>query len=77
MDTALIVIGLFLVGMLIMWIFAFLSDPKEIDEQEEAVVREVPPKQIERAVAEEDAAKDAQRRADEIEFYSPGDTNGG
>lgn len=74
MDTALIVIGLFLVGMLIMWIFAFLSDPKEIDEQEEAVVREVPPRQIERAVAEEDAAKDAQRKADEIEFYSPGDS---
>ena len=46
MDTALIVIGLFLVGMLIMWIFAFLSDPEEIDEQEEAVVREVPPRQI-------------------------------
>jgi hypothetical protein len=73
MDTALIVIGLLLVGMLIVWIFAYLSDPKQIDEQMEAEVREESPEEIERSAIRDEARK-AESNAEDIAFYSPGDT---
>lgn len=73
MDTALIVIGLLLVGILIVWIFAYLSDPKQIDEQVEAEVREESPEEIKRSIIEERAHK-AESNAEDIAFYSPGDT---
>jgi hypothetical protein len=74
MDTALIVAGLLLVGILIIWIFSYLSDPKQIDEEEEADVREATPQDRERSRFDEEAAK-AQSNADDIAFYSPGDSS--
>lgn len=71
MDTALIVVGVLLVGILIVWTFAFLSDPKEIGESEEAQVRQETPQELERDTFEE-AAKNAQSNAEDIAFYSPG-----
>lgn len=73
MDTALIVIGLLLVGMLIMWIFSYLSDPKQIDETEEAGVRDETLKEPERSVIEREVQK-AESNAEDIAFYSPGDS---
>lgn len=74
MDTALIVVGILLVGVLIIWIFTFLSDPKEIDETEEAQVREETPQEREHSIFEE-AAKKTESNADDIAFYSPGDSD--
>jgi hypothetical protein len=73
MDSALIVIGLLFVGMLIVWIFTYLSDPKEIGEEEKAQVREQPPEEIRRSAAEMEIEK-AERNAEEIAFYSPGES---
>lgn len=72
MDTALMVVGLVFVGIVIIWIFTFLSDPKEINETEEAQVREESPQERERSVFEEQA-KSAESNADDIAFYSPGE----
>ncbi len=74
MDTALIVVGLLLVGILLIWTFAYLSDPKEIDEQEETQVRRESPRDLERDRFKE-TAKDAQSNADDIAFYSPGEAS--
>lgn len=74
MDTALIVVGFLLVGLLVIWTFAHLSDPEEINETEEAQVRDQTPAEREHELFEEEAKK-VQSNADDIEFYSPGDSN--
>lgn len=74
MDTALIVVGLLLLGILGMWAFSFLSDPKEIDEAEEAQVRQESPAERERQSFAE-TAKAAESNAEDIAFYSPGEPN--
>lgn len=73
MDTALIVVGLLGVGILVLWIFTYLSDPKQIDEDEEAQVREATPQELEHSRFEEEA-REAQSNADDIAFYSPGES---
>ncbi len=75
MDTALIVVGLLVVGILLIGTFAYLSDPKEIDEEEETQVRRESPQDLERDRFEE-TVKDAQSNADDIAFYSPGESAG-
>ncbi len=75
MDTALIVVGVLLIGTLVVWVFTFLSDPKEIDETEEAQVREEAPAAREETQAQA-AAQTAQSNADDIAFYSPGESSG-
>lgn len=72
MDTALIVLGLFLLGVLGMWAYARLSDPKEIDQEEEAQARAETPAQREREIFEE-RVEDAKRNAEDIAMYSPGE----
>lgn len=74
MDTALMVVGVVGVGVLLIWLVTYLSDPKEIDEEEEAQVRHETPAQRERDRFDE-AAKEAQSNADDIAFYSPGDSD--
>lgn len=74
MDTALIVVGFVLVGILIVWTFAHLSDPEEIDETEEVQVHHETPAEREHELFEEEAKK-AQSNADDIAFYSPGDSS--
>jgi hypothetical protein len=74
MDTALIVVGVLLVGILILWLFSYMSDPKQIDEEEEAGVREESPKELEHDEIES-AARSVESNADDIAFYSPGDAN--
>ena len=74
MSTALIVVGVLLIGLLIIWIFTSLSDPKEIDEAEEAQVREQTPQEHERSILQEEAQA-AQSNADDIAFYSPGESS--
>ncbi len=74
MDTALIVVGFILVGILVIWTFAHLSDPEEIGEEEEAQVRHETPQEREHELFEEEAKK-AESNADDIAFYSPGDSN--
>ncbi len=73
MDTALIVVGGVLVGVLIVWTFTFLSDPKEIGETEEAQVRHEAPQELEHDRLKE-AEKKAQSNAEDIAFYSPGES---
>lgn len=78
MDIALIVVGLLFVAILIVWALAFLSDPKEVDEEEESQVRAEGPAARERARFDE-AASEAERSRDEIAFYSqvdPADSSG-
>jgi len=74
MDTALIVVGFLLVGILVIWTFAHLSDPEDIGESEETVVREQSPQERERERFEQEEQK-SRSNADDIEFYSPGDSN--
>ena len=63
-----------MVGILIVWIFTYMSDPKQIDEDEETQVREASPEEREHARFDE-AAKTAESNADDIAFYSPGDSS--
>ena len=76
MDTALIVIGVILAGILITWIFTVLSDPKDIGEAEEAQVRDETPNksELERSKFNE-AGKNADSNAEDIAFYSPGESD--
>jgi hypothetical protein len=73
MDTALIVVGLILVGAIIIWMFTRMSDPKQVDEEEEAQVRRETPGARERETFDE-AAKNAGSNKDDIAFYSPGES---
>ncbi|HEY4502108.1 MAG TPA: hypothetical protein VJJ20_03530 [Candidatus Paceibacterota bacterium] len=72
MDIALMVLGLFALAILLTWAYSFVSDPKDIDQAEEQEVRAETPEEHERAAFDE-AAKAAERNADDIVLYSPGD----
>jgi hypothetical protein len=74
MDIALIIFGLVLLAILLSWVYSFMSDQKEIDQEEERQVRDETPQEHERAALDE-AAKEAERNASDIALYSPG--NGG
>lgn len=72
MDIALIVFGVLALAILLIWIYSFMGDPKEINQEEEEQVRSESPHERERA-AFGNAAKDEERNADDITLYSPGD----
>ncbi len=72
MDIALIVLGVLAFAVLVIWAYTFMSDPKEIDEQEEQEVRAQTPEERERAALDE-AGKAAESNADDIVMYSPGE----
>lgn len=74
MDTALIVVGLVLAGALLIWVYAHLSDAEEIDEEEEQEVRAQTPEVREREEFNQQE-QGAQSNAEDIAFYSPGDSN--
>lgn len=73
MEIALIVIGLLLVAVALMWVYAHLDNPTEIDMEEEVQVRHETPEERERARIES-AVSDMQSNAQDIEMYSPGDS---
>lgn len=75
MDIALMIVGLFMLSVLLMWAYSFVSDPKDIDQYEERRVRAETPQERERAALDE-AAKDAERNAEDIALYSPGNNAG-
>lgn len=72
MDIALIVVGLLGVAILLLWIYATLNDPEQVDEEMETQAREESPEEHER-VRFEQAEEEAKRNAEDIEFYSPGE----
>lgn len=73
MNVALIVVGVVLVGALLMWIYAHMSDAEEIDEQEEHEVRAETPQERERELFNKEE-ESTQSNAEDIAFYSPGDS---
>lgn len=75
MDIALIVVGLMGVAILILWIYASLNDPKQVDEEMEAQVREETPQERERSRFEQ-AQNESEQNAEDIEFYSRGEDTG-
>ncbi len=75
MDIALIVIGLLGVAILLLWIYATLNDPKQIDEEMETQVRDESPQERERTRFEQ-AEHDAERNADDIDLYKRGEDAG-
>ncbi len=75
MDIALIIVGLVGVAILLLWIYGSLNDPKQIDEDMKVEAEQQTPEAREHTRLEQ-AKHDAERNAQDIEFYSPGDGYG-
>ncbi|MDB5225738.1 MAG: hypothetical protein JWL87_690 [Candidatus Adlerbacteria bacterium] len=72
MDIALMVLGLFALGILLMWAYAWLNDAKQIYDEEAQDVRAKTPEERERSQFEVQEVTREQNKAD-IEFYSRGE----
>lgn len=69
MDIALIVIGLIVVAVLVVWIYTWVADPKNVQDEERGDVASMSPRELERERFDA-RIKEEERKADEIDFYS-------
>lgn len=69
MDIALIVIGLIVAAVLVVWIYTWVADPKNVQDEEHGDVASMSPRELERERFDA-RIKEEERKADEIDFYS-------
>jgi hypothetical protein len=69
MNVMLIILGLFVGGLLLAWVYARMGNARDVDEEEEAQVRAENSEAHERARFEE-KMHDAAQRAKDADFYA-------